>query len=256
MEKTWITPGGTSYALYKDMLKQPHMLIAGATGSGKSVVINALMYHALYHAPGNCDLILIDPKKVELAAYRRLPHCIAYACEITDIIAALERAVSIMKRRISTMQRKGIKEWNGGDLYVVIDEFADLMVLAKKQCKPLLCEIAMLGRAARVHLIAATQRPTRDIIDGSIKVNMDSRLALRCPTAQDSRNIINISGAELLPRYGQGYYLTPDTVQPQLYNLPMISYDELTKRCEFWEEQKHPLKRLIKAFRYKHSLQY
>jgi len=95
----------------------------------------------------------------------------------------------------------------------------------------------MLGRAAKIHLILATQRPTRDIINGAIKVNLDSRIALRCPTAQDSRNILNVKGAEELPRYGLGYYMTPETMGPELVNVPMTDQKELTARVQHWTQQ-------------------
>ena len=236
--KEWKTPGGSAAAVCLDMLKQPHLLIAGSTGSGKSVLINSLIYTALYKSPNRCRFLLIDPKRVELIDYKHLPHCIRYASEPGDIAAALVWAVELMEQRFKTMQKQRTKESTEADIFIIIDEFANLMVTQKKQCLPLLIRISQLGRAAHIHLIAATQRPTKDIVNGQIKVNMDSRIALRCPTGQDSRNIINIKGAETLPRYGYGYYLTPETMTPQLIQIPFTPAAEIAARVKWWTEQK------------------
>jgi DNA segregation ATPase FtsK/SpoIIIE-like protein len=239
--KQWNTPGGTAAAVCLDMLKQPHLLIAGSTGSGKSVLINSLIYTALYKSPNHCRFVLIDPKRVELIDYKPLPHTIAYASEPHNIAAALVSAVELMEQRYKRMQAARIKQSTEADIFIIIDEFADLMVTQKKQCLPLLIRLAQLGRAAHIHLIAATQRPTKDIVNGQIKVNMDSRVALRCPTGQDSRNIINIKGAESLPRYGYGYYLTPETMTPQLIQIPLTDPAELGARVRWWTDQNKTL---------------
>ena len=235
--RTWFTPAGEMSNLMLDMLKQPHLLIAGATGSGKSVLINTLIYTALFKAPAAAMFILIDPKRVELVQYKALPHTIRYASEPADIVQDLTDTINMMERRFTEMQKTGQKETQRGHIYVIIDEFADLMTTAKKQTLPQLQRVAQLGRAAHIHLIAATQRPTRDIINGQIKVNMDSRVALRCPTAQDSRNIINVKGAELLPRHGFGYYLTPETMQPALIEIPYTDPEDLEGRVKWWTDQ-------------------
>lgn len=241
--KQWRTPGGTAPAVCLDMLKQPHLLIAGSTGSGKSVLINSLIYTALYNSPNRCRLILIDPKQVELIDYKHLPHCLRYASEPGDIAAALGWAVELMEQRFKRMQKQHTKESIEADIFIIIDEFADLMTTQKRQTLPQLQRAAQLGRAAHIHLIAATQRPTKDIINGQIKVNMDSRVALRCPTGQDSRNIINIKCAETLPRYGYGYYLTPETMTPQLIQIPLTAPAELAARVKWWTDQnKNPFK--------------
>lgn len=235
--KQWVTPGGSASNLYIDMLKQPHILIAGATGSGKSVLINGLIYTALYNNPNHVEFALIDPKRVELYQYAKLPHTTAYASEPQEIITVLNNVVSLLERRFQAMRRRGERKSSDSDVYVFIDEFADLMTTNKREALPLLCRIAQLGRAANIHLILATQRPTRDILNGQIKVNIDARIALRCPTAQDSRNIINQNGAETLARYGQGYYLTPETMQPVLVDIPYIDDSELADRVCWWLKQ-------------------
>lgn len=186
------------------LLEQPHLLIAGATGSGKSVLIHNLIYHILIY---NHKMILIDPKRVELIDYKKVKNTLTYETEISDILATLARTIATMDKRFKTMQKQGLKKSLEPHIYIIIDEYADLVIQAKKEIEPLITRIAQLGRAANVHLMLATQRPTRDIITGAIKVNLDSRVALRCPSPQDSRNIIDRKGAELLPAYGEAYYL-------------------------------------------------
>lgn len=238
MKKTWTTPGGTVSGLCSDILEQPHLLVAGATGSGKSVLINSIIYTALYKDPSRLQLVLIDPKRVELIDYKHLPHTLRYASEPRDIINTLKWCVDEMERRYKEMQRFHQKKFDGSNIYIFIDEFADLMTTQKKETLPLLQRIAQLGRAANIHLIAATQRPTKDIVNGQIKVNMDSRIALRCPTAQDSRNIINVNGAEQLPRHGFGYYLTPERFEK--VPIPYITDEELRERVKWWTKQSKP----------------
>lgn len=237
MKRTWITPGGNAARLCLDILKQPHILIAGSTGSGKSVLINSLIYTALYNAPTHTQFILIDPKRVELVQYRNLPHTQIYASEPQQITEALNAAIDIMERRYRTMQALRQRESTEKHIYIIIDELADMLTTQKRETLPQLQRLAQLGRAAHLHLIAATQRPTKDILSGQLKVNLDSRLALRCPTAQDSRNIIEVSGAETLPRIGYGYYLTPETMQPIKVEIPYTAADQITERVQYWITQ-------------------
>ena len=213
--------------LYHNMAQQPHLLIAGCTGSGKSVLLNGLICSLIKQPPTMAQLVLIDPKRVELSRYATLPHCLAYACEPNAIANTLEYAVELMMNRYDQMQRMQQRLFSGSDVYVIVDEFADLITTDKKRVLPLLMRLAQLGRAAKIHLFIATQRPTRDIVSGQIKVNMDSRVALRCPSAIDSRNIINVKGAETLPKYGKGYYLTPDTIEPLLIDIQNCTDDDI-----------------------------
>lgn len=249
------SPGGKYYTLYADMLKQPHLLIAGATGSGKSVVINALIHTALTKFPGEqADgvwFILIDPKRVELVQYANLPHTIKYASEPETILQALNYAMAYCENRYKAMQKARVKKYPGGDIYVIIDEFADLMTSQKKAVMPLIQRIAQIGRAARVHIILATQTPIAKILPTEIKCNFDSRLALRTRSAQDSRNITGFNGCENLPRYGQGYYMTPE--QEKIYALPMIDDAELAERVRWWARQKSRLRRLRKYRKFRKS---
>ena len=244
MKKKWITPGGPIYTLYRDMMEQPHLLIAGATGSGKSVTINGIIYTALHSAPGQAEFILIDPKRVELSQYRYIPHTIAYASEPADIIAALNLSMQITEQRFFQMQSQGVRKYDGGHIYIIIDELADLMTTNKRQVQPLIQRLAQIGRAANVHIIAATQCPLREVIPTPIKVNFDARVALRTRSAQDSRNILGERGCENLPRFGQGFYMTPDGLT--LYNLPMIPDADIADIVTYWKKQtRGPLARLI-----------
>ena len=219
--RTWTAPGGEVSNLYYDMLEQPHLLIAGATGSGKSVVINGLLKTLFTcQTPTTAKVILIDPKRVELREWRNYPHVIRRETEPARIVDALRWAVDEMENRFQIMERRDVKRYTGNDIYIFIDEYADLITTSKKDVEPLIIRLAQLGRAAGIHLILATQRPTRDIITGQIKVNIDSRLALRCPTGQDSRNVLDVKGAEDLPRYGRGIYLTPGTMKPTFVDIP------------------------------------
>lgn len=236
--KQWYTPGGYYYNHIHDMLNKPHLLIAGSTGSGKSVLLNTLIYTSLLKSPSKVELILIDPKRVELIDYKPLPHTLLYASEPLEIVYALKYAVDLMETRYKAMQLHREKKSNESDIYVIVDEFADLMTTQKKETFPLLVRIAQLGRAANIHLILATQRPTSDIINGQIKVNIDNRVALRCPTSRDSQNIINTRGAETLPKYGFGYYLTSDGLQ--LIEIPFTKTDEIQQRIEHWTNQTKP----------------
>lgn len=243
MHKEWRTPPGQVYSLYRDMLKQPHLLIAGATGSGKSVVINDLVYTAMYDSPAAVQFILIDPKRVELVDYKPLPHTLMYASEPGEMVEALEKAMEITESRYKAMQRQRVKKYPGGALYVIIDELADLMTTARRQVQPLIQRLAQIGRAANVHIIAATQCPLATVIPTPIKVNFDSRVALRTRSAQDSRNILGLTGCELLPRYGQGYYMTPDGLK--LYNIPMQPQEDINALVKYWQRSR-PRFRLFK----------
>jgi S-DNA-T family DNA segregation ATPase FtsK/SpoIIIE len=223
---------------YENLLGQTHLLIAGATGSGKSVVINGMIATALNGSPADVQFVLIDPKRVELVDYRDLPHTIAYATDAFETLTALRMTVRIIEARFTEMQKRRIKKYDGSDIYVVIDELADLMTTMKKQASPLLQRIAQIGRAAKVHLVAATQCPLASVIDTSIKCNIDARVALRTRSAQDSRNIIGQAGCEKLPRYGKAIYMNPDDPELDVVDVPMFDEAARIARVKFWEANK------------------
>lgn len=233
--KAWRTPAGTYYTLFKDMSEQPHLLVAGATGSGKSVVLNGIIYTLLHDSPARVQFIFIDPKRVELVQYRALPHCVQYATEPADMVQALQHAIQITDARYQAMARQGLRKYTGAALYVVIDELADLMTTNKRQVQPLLQRLCQIGRAANVHVLAATQCPLAAVIPTPIKVNFDSRVALRTRSAQDSRNILSRTGCELLPRYGQGYYMTPEGTAK--WEIPFTSDSDIDRICQWWQSK-------------------
>ena len=228
------TPGGTRPAIYADMTRQAHLLIAGKTGAGKSVVINGIIYSLLVDSfPSECGLILIDPKRVELAQWRNCPHCIRYASEPGEPAEALRAALEITESRYREMQTDGVRRYHGGAVYVIIDELADLMTTARREVLPLLQRLCQIGRAANVHVIAATQCPLTKVIPTEVKVNFDAVLGLKTVTRQHSRNIIECTGCETLPAYGFGFYRTPSnglTVE----RLPMIPEEELDRIAGHW----------------------
>ena len=246
--KTLYSPIGDTYNLYADMLKQTHLLIVGATGSGKSVVINGIIHTALFHCPNKNSFVLIDPKRVELSEYKNLPHTLLYASEPYSIVSALETVMNEIENRYRVMQRNNVRNWdrfialypNKGyceNLYVIIDELADLMTTNKKQVLPLIQRIAQIGRAANVHIIAATQCPLSTVIPTALKVNFDSRVGLRTRSAQDSRNILGFNGCEELPRYGYGYYMTPELTD--LFEFHMYDNAERQRVINHWLDQCH-----------------
>lgn len=226
----------TTYNLYNDMLSQPHLLIAGATGSGKSVIINGLIYTLLTRdsgcGEGGAEFILIDPKRVELSAYKDMPHTLLYASEPEDMRSALAYAMRLIDSRYKTMQSQHVRKWQGGDIYIIIDEFADLMTTDKKHVMPLIQRIAQVGRAASVHLIIATQTPIAKVLPTEIKCNFDARVALRTRSAQDSRNILGEKGAENLPRYGECYYMKPEGTEH--YKVPYYTDTDITAVLDYW----------------------
>ena len=235
MKQTYTTPAGTVSNLYLDMLKQSHILIAGQTGSGKSVVINGIMHAALFNSPYKVNFILIDPKRVELVEYKSLPHVVTYASEPADMVNALYKAMEITEQRFKVMQAQGIRKYEGANLYVVIDELADLMTTNAKQVTPLLQRLCQIGRAARVHVIAATQCPLSEVIPTKIKVNFDCKVALKTACKRHSVNIMDATGCELLPRYGKCYYITPD--RNGIQTVPMVEDSERERIINHWKAQ-------------------
>lgn len=241
---SYTTPGGKTWDLFTDMLDQPHLLIAGATGSGKSVVINGLIDTVMHRLPfdqtrsdghDGAQLILIDPKRVELVAYKSLPHTLRYASEPAEMLSALQYAMTVTENRFKKMQSRHEKKYSGGDIYIVIDEFADLMTTQSKAIVPLIQRLAQVGRAARVHIILATQTPISEVLPTKIKCNFDARVGLRTRSAQDSRNIIGKAGLELLPRYGEGYYMKP--CDESYYDIPYVQDSDICRNIAWWTSQ-------------------
>ena len=227
------TPGGPVPIVYDSMSKQTHVLIAGKTGSGKSVVINGIVYTLISSRfPDECQFIFLDPKRVELNMYKRLPHCLVYSSEKAEMINALRVALDVIEKRYKIMQRQQQRKYQAGAGYIISVELADLMTTCRKSVLPLLQRIAQIGRAANVHIIAATQCPLTVIIPTELKVNFDSILGLKTATRQHSRNIIDRPGCESLPAYGKGYYITPAGIS--LESLPMIPDEKIYDIIKHW----------------------
>ena len=233
----YITPEGKIFNLYEDVLKKPHVLIAGATGSGKSVVENGIIYNILHKGPSSAQMILIDPKKVELVQYQECPHTIKYASSDSDIIAALQLAEKISDSRFLEMQKKRIRFYDGSDIYVFIDELAHLMSSLKNETLPILKRLAMVSRASRIHIIACTQTVKADVLPTTLTCNFDTRIALRTSTAQQSRMIIDAPGCEKFPdpateHRGMLYYRSGANLT--LYNTPKYPDEWIDDVTNYW----------------------
>lgn len=203
MTKTYTAP-----ILFCDILRQSHTVIAGQTGSGKSVMLDGILTTACKQ--GNNRLILIDPKRVEFRDYKDLPNTTAYANTSAETVRALNKAIEMMENRYKDMERNRTKQYDGDPLLVVIDELADLLISADcREIKRQLQTLTALGRAAKVKVICATQQPSRKMLPAELTLNFPSRVALHCQTAIESRQVINVSGAEELPMYGECLYLRP-----------------------------------------------
>ena len=236
---TYTTPGHDTWKLFTNALSQPHLLIAGTTGSGKSVIENGMIETLLqrlpFDRPGNAQMILIDPKGNELYKYSHLPHTICYAYNPDEMLNALQYAMDLTMKRFQVLRKTGDDYYNGSDVYVFIDEFADLMLTQGKAVKPLVQRLCQLGRAARVHVIVCTQTPISKVIPTEIKCNFDSRFGLRTRSDQDSRNIIGEAGLETLPAYGIGYYMTP--AGEDYHKIPYVTKDEIRETIDWWNNQ-------------------
>lgn len=232
----WKVKGGEVYSIFCDMAEQPHLLVAGATGSGKSVVVNGIITTLLTkYSPERVQFILIDPKRVELSPYKNIPHTICYASEQKDMLEALKLAMRICDDRFKQMQVRGERKYSGGDVYVIIDEWADLMTTQRRDVAPIVQRLAQIGRASRVHVILCTQTPIAKIIPTEIKCNFDARVGLRTRNAQDSRNILGHAGLEFLPAFGQGVYMKPQGETH--YIIPYVTEDKQNEMIDWWRSQ-------------------
>lgn len=249
-------------AVIGELNKMPHLLIAGQTGSGKSVMINTLLTSLLYHnSPSEMKLILVDPKEVEMAAYQDIPHLLTPIISEPDkTISALKWAVNEMQRRYSLMAEhrvKDIKSYNNkmraaskkimvsdddemqvqqeqetGDMpyiVIVIDELAELMMIAARDVEALVVRLAQKARAVGIHLVLATQRPSVNVITGLIKANIPARIAFTVPSQIDSRTILDQIGAEKLLGQGDMFIVTADMNKPRRIQGALVTDDEVQK---------------------------
>jgi len=238
-----------------DIAKMPHLLIAGATGMGKSVCINSLLVSLLYRAkPDEVKLILVDPKKVELNVYNKLPHLLVPVLNAPQKAAgALAWAVIEMERRFTLIEQYGVRNLAGynaivaqsddGDMeylphiIIVIDELADLMMQAGDEVEDSICRLAAKARAAGMHMILGTQRPSVDVITGLIKANIPSRIAFTVASNADSRTIIDVAGAEKLIGRGDMLYAPVQEMKALRLQGAFVSDDEVERVVEFIKDQ-------------------
>lgn len=241
-------------AVVADLAKMPHLLIAGATGSGKSVCINAIISSLLYKArPEEVKLVLIDPKMVELGNYNGIPHLlIPVVTDSTKAAAALNWAVGEMTgryKKFAAVGARDIASYNNimkdsrqkeellPQIVVIIDELADLMMVASSQVEDAICRLAQLARGAGMHLIVATQRPSVDVITGLIKANIPSRIAFMVSSQIDSRTIIDMPGAEKLVGNGDMLFKPQDLNKPKRIQAPYISDQEVNNIIDHVKSQ-------------------
>jgi S-DNA-T family DNA segregation ATPase FtsK/SpoIIIE len=253
--------GSLGFAIGKDIAgipvvgnleSMPHLLIAGQTGSGKSVMINTFLTSLLYrNSPSDLKLILVDPKQVEMALYHDIPHLLSpVITEPEKCISALKWAVAEMERRLkafSEVGKRNIAEYNKvkqeeGMPYIVIiiDELADLMMMAARDVEALIVRLAQKARAAGIHLVVATQRPSVDVITGLIKANIPARIAFTVVSQVDSRTIIDGVGAEKLLGRGDLLFSIPEFTKPKRVQGALISDTETNKICDFLRSQQPP----------------
>lgn len=242
-----------------DLASMPHLLIAGSTGTGKSVCINSLIMSILMRAtPAEVRLILIDPKRIELNLYNGVPHLyVPVVTEAKEAASALHWAVGEMENRLKKLQKAGvrnisqynaaIRDGKGAEgatelpyLVIIIDELADLMMIAAKEVEDAICRIAQLARAAGIHLIVATQRPSTDIITGLIKANITNRIAFAVSSGIDSRVILDQPGAEKLIGLGDMLFTTPAWPKPHRIQGAYVSEEEINAVVEHVKGQAEP----------------
>jgi S-DNA-T family DNA segregation ATPase FtsK/SpoIIIE len=251
-----------------DLTRMPHLLIAGATGSGKSVLLNSMICSVLYKStPDEVKLILIDPKHIELGAYQDIPHLLTPV--VTDPKQAadvLKWSVFEMENRIKMLASEGvrnidqynnilrgaieageIKETEDGDplrplpyIMVIMDELADLMLVSSSDVEDAITRLAQMARAVGIHLVLATQRPSVDVITGIIKANFPSRIAFRMPSRVDSRTILDSNGAEQLLGQGDMLFLPPGSARLIRLHGPLVSEAEVGRLVSFWRKAGKP----------------
>jgi hypothetical protein len=236
-----------------DLAKFPHVLVAGATGSGKSVCLNAFLCSILSQAtPEDVRLLLVDPKKVELTVYNGIPHLLApVVTEAKAMPELLKRALEEMERRYQLFSELGVRDLEGyrhlarqepelerlPSIVIVIDELADLMMAAPGEVEYMICRLAQLARATGLHLVVATQRPSVDVITGLIKANIPTRISFMVSSQVDSRTILDMGGAEHLLGRGDLLFLAADANKPERIQGAFVSDEEVSRLVRFWRSQ-------------------
>lgn len=234
-----------------DLAKMPHLLIAGATGTGKSVGLNAMILSLLYcQTPKTLRLLLIDPKRIELSLYEGIPHLLHPVVSAPkDATRALKWAVLEMERRYQLLEAAQARNLEGYNktveqplpyLVIIIDELADLMMVSSKEVETSIARLAQMARAAGIHLLIATQRPSVDVLTGLIKANFPARISFKVSSKVDSRTILDVMGAERLLGMGDMLFLPPGTASLQRIHGAYVSEKEIGRVVEFWRQQGEP----------------
>jgi S-DNA-T family DNA segregation ATPase FtsK/SpoIIIE len=247
-----------------DLASMPHLLIAGSTGTGKSVFINSLLISMLYKAtPDEVKVVLVDPKRLELSLYGGIPHLLAPV--VTDPKVAsnvLRNATKEMESRLKLLAQRGVRnidQYNRSCqkqqslslfdnleeaehkplpyLVIIIDELADLMMVDTNSVEESITRLAQMARAVGIHLILATQRPSVDVITGLIKANFPARISFRVASKVDSRTILDANGSESLLGKGDMLYLPAGSARLHRIHGPLVTEDEITAVCDFWRQQ-------------------
>ncbi|MER3496428.1 MAG: hypothetical protein C4320_06360 [Armatimonadota bacterium] len=238
---------------YADLTKMPHLLIAGATNSGKSIGLAALIMSLLMrNTPRQVRLVMVDPKRVELTLFDRVPHLMCPVIkDVKDAPGVFRAVIREMERRYDLLSELGVRNIEGWNekasfneklpyIVVVVDELADLMVQAKAEVETSIVRIAQLARAVGIHLVIATQRPSVDVITGTIKANIPSRIAFSVASQIDSRTILDMKGAESLIGKGDMLYAPIDANKPLRVQGCFVSEKEIERVCRHWREQEGP----------------
>lgn len=238
-----------------DLARMPHLLIAGQTGSGKSACINAMIACLLYNnTPEQLKLLLVDPKRVELVGFNGTPHLIApVVVEMEEVVGALRWAIQEMDQRYQVFAALGVRNIDGYNkkvqatvgnplpyIVIIVDELADLMMIAADEAERLVCRLAQLARATGIHLVLATQRPSTDVVTGLIKANFPARIAFAVASQIDSRVILDSPGAEKLLGRGDMLYAAPDAPAPERLQGAYVTDRELDKLVKFWRRVAGP----------------
>jgi len=246
----------SGHPIVANLARMPHLLIAGATGSGKSVCLNAIIAALLLqNTPDRLRFLMVDPKRVELTGYSGIPHLLA------DVVVDMERVTKVLNwvmaemdgryRRFSETRATNIDDYNArvaprlGEeslpyIVVIVDELADLMMVAPQQVERAICRIAQMARATGIHMVIATQRPSVDVVTGLIKANFPARIAFNVASAVDSRVILDMAGAEQLLSRGDMLFQPPDAPTPMRLQGTYVSDGELRRLVHYWKEEAKP----------------